>query len=79
MGLFPDVMKIKLKMQGMHLDYCKDTPYIDEGNLVFICRKLSATKMTPDQFIDSSIESSWYADGNLHTMYVGEILEVLAR
>ena len=49
------------------------------GNLVFICRKLSATKMTPDQFIDSSIESSWYADGNLHTMYVGEILEVLAR
>lgn len=35
--------------------------------------------MTPDQFIDSSIESSWYADGNLHTMYVGEILEVLAR
>ena len=49
------------------------------GNLVFICCKLSATKMTPDQFIDSSIESSWYADGNLHTMYVGEILEVLAR
>lgn len=69
----------KIENARMHLDYCKDTPYIDEGNLVFICRKLSATKMTPDQFIDSSIESSWYADGNLHTMYVGEILEVLAR
>ena len=61
----------KIENARMHLDYYKDTPYIDEGNLVFICRKLSATKMTPDQFIDSSIESSWYADGNLHTMYVG--------
>ena len=69
----------KIENARMHLDYCKGTPYIDEGNLVFICRKLSATKITPDQFIDSSIESSWYADGNLHTMYVGEILEVLAR
>ena len=58
---------------------CKNTPYIDEGNFVFICKKMSATQITPDQFIDPEIKDKWYADNNLHTMYVGEIIEVLAR
>ncbi len=69
----------KLAGARMHLDYCKDTPYIDEGNLVLVCRKMSATRITKDQFIDPEIEQKWYADGNMHTMYVGEIIEVLAR
>lgn len=69
----------KIHNAKMNVNYSQDTPFIDEGNLVFICRKMSATKITPDQFLDPSIESSWYKDGNLHTMYVGEIMEVLAR
>lgn len=64
----------------MHLDYYQDqTPYIDEGNLVIVCRKMSATRMTEEQFIDPEIADQWYSDGNMHTMYIGEILEVLAR
>jgi flavin reductase (DIM6/NTAB) family NADH-FMN oxidoreductase RutF len=64
----------------MNLDYYQDkTPYIDEGNLVIVCRKMSATRMTKEQFIDSEIAGKWYSDGNMHTMYVGEILEVMAR
>jgi len=54
-------------------------PFIDEGNLVFTCRKLSATKINPDQFIDTGIDAQWYANGDYHTMYIGEILEILAR
>lgn len=69
----------KINNAKMHVDYCKNTPYIDEGNFVFICKKMSATHITPDQFIDSEIKDKWYADNNLHTMYVGEIIEVLAR
>ncbi len=64
----------------MHLDYHQDkTPYIDEGNLVLVCRKMSATRMTEDQFIDTELKQKWYADGDMHTMYIGEIIEVLAR
>ncbi len=70
----------KIAEARMHLDYHEDkTPYIDEGNLIFICRKMSATRMTADQFVDSEIEDKWYADGNMHTMYVAEIVEVMAR
>lgn len=69
----------KINNAKMHVDYCKNTPYIDEGNFVFICKKMSATQITPDQFIDPEIKDKWYADNNLHTMYVGEIIEVLAR
>ncbi len=64
----------------MHLDYYQDkTPYIDEGNLVIVCKKMSATRITDEQFISEGLKEQWYADGNMHTMYVGEIIEVLAR
>lgn len=70
----------KLSNVKMHVDYASDqTPYIDEGNLVFICRKLSATKIAPEQFLDPTIDNSWYKDGDYHTMYVAEITEILAR
>lgn len=69
----------KFQNAGIHLNYYNHVPYIDEGNLVFICRKMSATPITPDQFIDPDITEQWYADGNLHTMYIGEIVEILAR
>lgn len=69
----------KISNAKMHVDYYKDTPYIDEGNLVMICRKMSATRLTEDMFLDSSIKEQWYADGNMHTMYVGEIVELMAR
>lgn len=61
------------------VNYSDDTPFIDEGNLVFICKKLSATRMTADQFIDPSLADAFYKDGDMHTMYVGEITQILAR
>ena len=54
-------------------------PYIDDSNLVLVCRKLSATKLTPEQFVDASLDATWYSDKDYHTMYVGEIVEALAR
>ena len=70
----------KISSAKMHVDYASDgTPYIDEGNLVLICRKMSATKILPEQFIDASIDSSWYKDKDYHTMYVAEVTEILAR
>lgn len=70
----------KIGNAKLHLDYYEDrTPYIDEGNLVIVCRKMSATRMTEEQFIDPQIKEKWYADGNMHTMYIGEIIEILAR
>lgn len=69
----------KMKMARLNFNYADDIPFIDEGNLIFTCKKLSAVKLTPDTFIDPEIEPAHYKDGDLHTMYVGEILQVLAR
>ncbi|MBU5470393.1 flavin reductase [Falcatimonas sp. MSJ-15] len=69
----------KIKNANMSVDYYDDVPYIDEGNVVFICKKLSETKIEKEQFIDSDIDEKWYKDGNYHTMYVGEITQILAR
>lgn len=68
----------KLNNAGLNWNYKLSIPFIDEGNLILLCQKLSATKITEDFFISPDIKK-WYADGDMHTMYVAEILEVLAR
>ncbi len=69
----------KFKGAGLTVNKHLSIPFVDEGNFVILCRKLSATKITADQFCDSQIEDNYYADGDYHTMYVGEIMQLLAR
>ena len=69
----------KIGNARMHINYHEGTPFIDEGSVVVICKKLSKTEILPDQFIDPEIESKWYADKDYHTMYIGEIVELMAR
>lgn len=69
----------KIAGARLNVNYSGSTPFIDEGNLVFICKKLSATPITEDQFLDPSIAPTFYQDKNMHTMYVGEITQILAR
>ena len=69
----------KLAKLGYHVSHDNNTPYIEEADLVLICRKLSATRITADQFLDPEIEGTWYADHDMHTMYIAEIIDVLKR
>ena len=54
-------------------------PYPDEANLVMLCRKMAAVPIDEDTFTDSEFKSKWYSDNDMHTMYVGEIIDVMAR
>lgn len=69
----------KIAGARLHINHHKEVPFIDEGNFVILCRKMSKTEITKESFLDSSIEADWYKDGDMHTMYVGEILDVIAR
>ncbi len=69
----------KLSACKLKVNHYKDVPFLDEANFVLVCRKMSKTEITPDQFLDPEIEDKWYKDGDYHTMYIGEILEILAR
>ena len=69
------------KFQGARLTVNRhlSVPFVDEGNFVIICRKLSATKINFTDFVDPKIEPDYYSKGDPHTMYVGEVMELLAR
>ena len=59
--------------------YRHSIPYLDEANLVFLCRKMAAVPMYKETLLDKSIMPKFYGDEDMHTMYVGEIIEVMAR
>lgn len=54
-------------------------PYPDEANLVMLCKKMAAVPISEDTLLDASIMDTFYKDHDMHVMYVGEIIEVMAR
>lgn len=69
------------KMNGvkLHYNFHKETPFIDEAREVGIFRKLSVTKLSLEDFCAKDEINKFYKDGDYHYMYVGEILELMAR
>ena len=69
----------KIEKAGLTLNVRHSIPFIDEGNLVLLCKKMSATRLTEDSFLDEGIKDKWYPGGNMHTMYIAEIIDIMAR
>lgn len=69
----------KLEKAGLTLGIRHSIPYIDEGNFIFLCEKMSATRITEDSFLTPDIKEKWYKDGDMHTMYIAEIIDIIAR
>ncbi len=69
------------KIANAKLEVLRDgeTAYIGDGNLIFLCRKMSATPITEETILDKKMVKQWYSDGDYHTLYIGEITKVLAR
>ena len=69
----------KFKEAGLTPAFRHGIPYPDESNLVLVCKKMAAVPLTEDTFTDKEIMGKWYANPDMHTMYVGEIMEAMAR
>ena len=69
----------KFKGAGLTPAFRHNIPYPDEANLVLLCRKMAAVPITEDTFVDPQIMQKWYSDNDMHVMYVGEIIEAVAR
>lgn len=69
----------KFKLAKLTPAFRHGIPYPDEANLVFVCEKLAQTELTPEAFSGSDLEKKWYANGDFHTMYIAEVVEVVAR
>ncbi|MBE5937407.1 MAG: flavin reductase family protein [Lachnospiraceae bacterium] len=69
----------KIKNASLEVNYHEGTPFLDAGNLVYTCRKLSKTKINPEDLADMDIDTKWYSDKDYHNLYIAEITGILAR
>lgn len=72
----------KLKQCHVDVEYAMNVPYIDDANFIILCRKIAAVPMTENTILDENILNANYTERHLddfHTMYIGEILDILAR
>jgi len=68
----------KIKTAGLTIGKKDGIPYIDEGNFIILCRKMAEIEL-PSEKLPEGIREKWYADGNDHTIYIGEIEGLYAR
>ena len=53
-------------------------PYFEEAELVIVCRKRYVQDFDPDA-IPEDVKEKQYPNKDYHTMYIGEIVEVLSK
>ena len=53
-------------------------PYFDEARLVLVCRKRYSQVMD-ESVIPAEVKKTFYPDQDYHTIYIGEIVEVLVK
>lgn len=53
-------------------------PTFEEAELTLVCRKLYKDDMPKENFLDPTVYDKCYADGNIHSMFIGEIVAAYA-
>ncbi|SDM74049.1 flavin reductase family protein [Lachnospira pectinoschiza] len=69
----------KWEQSGLTLNSRLGIPFPDESSLVYLCKKIAAVPITAETFMDKEIDKKFYAEGDYHTMYIGEIIDAMAR
>lgn len=69
----------KIAAMKLTVNYHENTPYLDEARVVFACRKLYSGPIDKEGIMDPEILPKWYDKGDYHTLFIGEIVQMLAR
>ncbi|MBR5496130.1 MAG: flavin reductase family protein [Oscillospiraceae bacterium] len=85
---YRDALKLCGAKSGREINKDKETglvpletdgaTYYEQARLVLVCKKLYFQDITPDNFIDDTIDSN-YANKDYHRAYIGQIVKVLAK
>lgn len=67
----------KIEKSGLTLAYYNGTPYFDEANYALICKKLFKQPLNLEGLLDERLVKTWYPNGDIHTLYIAEITEIL--
>ncbi|MFA9462846.1 MAG: flavin reductase family protein [Velocimicrobium sp.] len=69
----------KITNARLHVNYHEEIPFIDEASTVMVCKKMCHQPLEKEQFSMDSIVTKWYPHDDYHTLYIGEIISLLAR
>lgn len=69
----------KLAKSGLTLLHRDGVPYFEQASTAILCRKLCSQPIVPGSFTQGWIDGRYYADHDYHTLYIGEVLEILTR
>jgi len=74
MGTVSGRTEDKIEKAGLTLT---ENNTFEQAELTMVCKKLFASEMKAEGFISNEELDKWYKDGDMHTMYVVEIEDVL--
>lgn len=69
----------KIAKAGLTVVYESDIPYFEEAKLVLFVRKLFASEIKPEDFIDKKLSGSIYPEHDYHTIYIAEVTKILKK
>lgn len=69
----------KISKVGFTTEFVDGVPYIPEGNVVFICKKLINVELEPKYYNNLSFDEKIYPAKDYHTLYIAEIEKILVR
>ncbi len=70
----------KFEKCGFSLNYAQDeTPFIEQGRITIICKKIYRQNIEKECFTDMSPYEKTYSNGGMHRMYIGEILDIIRK
>lgn len=69
----------KIAESRLHVGLFDDVPYIDEANLVIVCRTIAKTPLPVEDVIDKGYAEKFYPTGDFHNIYICEIEKIYAR
>jgi flavin reductase (DIM6/NTAB) family NADH-FMN oxidoreductase RutF len=69
----------KLTAAGLTVNRTMKVPFIDEGNFVLLLRKLATVPVPAEALAKETMVETFYSDNDFHTIFIAEILDILAR
>ena len=72
-------MEDKWAEAGLHPYYVDGTVAFEEAKMIFVCKKVYVQRMGEENFVEKANLDKWYADKDMHNMYMGEIKKILVK
>ena len=69
----------KIKEAGLTPYYVDGTVAFEEAKMIFVCKKVYVQRMGEANFVEKANLDKWYADKDMHNMYMGEIKKILVK